>query len=85
MAAERADLEAETVAMKTDAVLEQGIDLAAMADASPAAPPEASTVASASPAPEPPTVAPSAPEPTARAPAPELEHAPALPPPPPAR
>src|SRR6478735_1411140 len=57
MAAERADLEAETVAMKTDAVLEQGIDLAAMADASPAAPPEASTGAAASAAPEPPTAA----------------------------
>ena len=84
MEAERADLEAETVSMKTDAVLEQGIDLAAMADASPAAAPEASTVGSASAAPEPPTVASSAPEPTP-VPAPDLEHAPALPPPPPAR
>ena len=32
MEAERADLEAEAVSMKTDVVLEQGIDLAAMAD-----------------------------------------------------
>jgi hypothetical protein len=31
--AERADLEAEAVAMKTDTVFEQGIDLAALADA----------------------------------------------------
>jgi ribosomal protein S27E len=31
--AERADLEAEAVAMKTDAVLEQGIDLATLGDA----------------------------------------------------
>jgi hypothetical protein len=33
MEAERADLEAEAVSMKTDVVLEQGIDLAALADA----------------------------------------------------
>jgi hypothetical protein len=75
MEAERADLEAETVSMKTDAVLEQGIDLAAMADASPPAPPDASTLA--------PTPAPSpAPPPV---PSPDVEHAPAVPPPPPAR
>jgi hypothetical protein len=75
MEAERADLEAETVSMKTDAVLEQGIDLAAMADASPPASPDASTLA--------PTPAPSpAPPPV---PSPDVEHAPAVPPPPPAR
>jgi hypothetical protein len=36
--AERADLQAEAVSMKTDVVLEQGIDLAAMADAEDATP-----------------------------------------------
>ena len=80
MEAERADLEAETVAMKTDAVLEQGIDLAAMAEASPAA--SADAAASAAPAPSTPPAA--APEPTP-APAPDLEQAPIAPPPPPAR
>jgi len=80
MEAERADLEAETVAMKTDAVLEQGIDLAAMAEASPAA--SADAAASAAPAPSTPAAA--APEPTP-APAPDLEQAPIAPPPPPAR
>lgn len=39
--AERADLEAEAVSMKTDVVLEQGIDLAAMADEDAAAVPDA--------------------------------------------
>jgi hypothetical protein len=41
--AERADLEAEAVSMKTDVVVEQGIDLAAMADAAPAAAPAPAT------------------------------------------
>jgi hypothetical protein len=75
MEAERADLEAETVSMKTDAVLEQGIDLAAMADASPPASPDASTLA--------PTPAPSPAPPPVQSP--DVEHAPAVPPPPPAR
>ena len=39
--AERADLEAEAVAMKTDAAVEQGIDLAAMADATAPGPADA--------------------------------------------
>ena len=86
MEAERADLEAETVSMKTDAVLEQGIDLAAMADASPAAPPDASAPPVAStPEASAPTPAPQpAPSPVPT-PAADLEHAPAAPPPPPAR
>ncbi|HEX5826772.1 MAG TPA: hypothetical protein VFY23_04570 [Candidatus Limnocylindrales bacterium] len=63
--AERADLEAETVAMKTDVVLEQGIDLAALADADDAAD-APTTTADAPPAPPPadePAPPPSAPPP----------------------
>ncbi|HEU0243547.1 MAG TPA: hypothetical protein VFQ75_06540 [Candidatus Limnocylindrales bacterium] len=76
--AERVDLEAEAVAMKTDVVVEQGIDLAAMADTSPSAP--------AAPAPTAPAAAAAAvPAPVAAAePAPDADAAPAAPPPPPA-
>lgn len=78
--AERADLEAEAVAMKTDVVVEQGIDLAAMADATPAA--------TAPPATAPAPVVPAAPvPPTPTSPEPEdamdAAPAPAAPPPPP--
>ncbi|HEY3334450.1 MAG TPA: hypothetical protein VGK16_04360 [Candidatus Limnocylindrales bacterium] len=64
--AERVDLEAETVALKTDAAVEQGIDLAAMADASaspdagdaPAPVPESESVATPTPASPPPPPSP---------------------------
>ena len=66
--AERADLEAEAVANKTDVVLDQGIDLAALGDVpepSPEGPDE--TVAASAPAPAPvstqPPTAPPAPPP----------------------
>src|SRR3954470_3346462 len=69
--AERADLEAESVAMKTDVVLDQGIDLAALGDV-----PE--------PAPEPGGASPVEPAPATIAPAAQSAVSPQSPPGPPA-
>jgi hypothetical protein len=81
--AERADLEAEAVAMKTDVVVEQGIDLATLGDSSSAA---TAPAVSELPAPESArTPAPALDPAPAPAPAAAAEPAPALPPPPPAR
>jgi len=75
--AERADLEAEAVAMKTDVVVEQGISLAEMAEAEPGA----DVSAAAEPAPG---VVTADAEPGVAEPAPAAEAAPVAPPLPPA-
>jgi hypothetical protein len=77
--AERADLEAEAVALKTDLVVEQGIDLAAMADSSPAPAPAATPEATPAPAATPAAAPASGPTTVA-----DAEPAPMAPPPPPA-
>jgi hypothetical protein len=84
--AERADLEAESIANKTDVVLDEGIDLASLGAATPddeAADVQAAQAGTAVPAPVPaPSPAPAGPPAASPAPADEPA-APAAPPPPP--